>query len=398
MPKFQDTAVVAGRQSGGSAEMVRKALEGAVDGDLKVTAWLAHQAMITDAQQSDAEEILGVENGAVWLRWHGSLAGVMRDLDLITKDYRKQTVEDNTLRRSVSKLLSRTGNAICIFRTNARAGGIPPVWAVRAEFRERDVIRGEIDWEALGRLPGEPAQFKRAAEQPSAPVAALKPAPPPEAGDATEALPLLPAKRISCRDCGELVSVEMVLRHMRDHHGFDPVPPVLDAIRQRRTQVRSPELAELLVEACGGGIVSTAHIGRLLTPFARDPGHPVTAVRAFKDFWYDWVEADAPASPSQPPPKKEPEPEAAASVEELTPVALSPNGSHAPVASTAPDTRLAVLSAAFQRAEDAVQMAYLALDEVKVLAEEIAAENSELRAYRSRVRSLLAPEATVNRA
>jgi hypothetical protein len=370
MPKFQDIAVVAG--TGKSAGRVREALEGGADSDIAVNAWLAFEAVLTAAQRDHAEEIPDVEDGMPWLRWHGSLATVLRDLGMINRDFSKENAEDGNTRRTVNAYLKRTGNAICVYRTNG-LGGAKPIWAVRSTFRETPVKHGQINMKALGKSPGEPG-----AQHPN---------------------DILPVKRMRCIECTRFVSVDYALRHMSQLHGLDPQRLVFEAIKQRHTHVRSSELAQLLSDACGGGVISTAYINKMLKPHADNPASPITITRPFGDFWYNWDESITVITPITPitpdvtplPPAAEPTPAApAATVAVFTPTPPSQNGSATPAKSTAPDVRLGVLALAFERVEEAIQVVYNSLDEAKMAAEEIAAENQELRGYRERVKSLLA--------
>lgn len=433
MPKFGEVAVVAG--TGNDAATVKAALSGKPDGDVAVTAWMAYESMLSDAQRKHAEEIPGVEEGVPWLRWRGSLASVLRDLQLITPDYNHQTVEDDTTRRNVSKHLSRTGNAICVYRTNGTAGS-PPVWALRSQFREAVPAPSIINRRALGRLPGEPMPDDEDESKAGTAVTVTVPSAPrqvtPKAGRPAGTSD---RRQLKCANCDSSWDSEYLFRHNVKDHGLDVVQILTDAVRQRVTRVRSPELAELLSQSCGGGVVSTSYIGKVLKPLADDPLSPVFAVRAFKDFWYEWNESVAKigtthATPvanvdsvvqSMPPgplvpPSTEPATaagvhmlEAAAAtsrerearlasyelsqptVAHFEPAVPSSNGSHAPTSAPerAAASRTSVIAAAFQRAEDAMQIVYQSLDEAKAAAEDIAMENEELRGYRDRVKRLL---------
>jgi hypothetical protein len=409
MAQFKDVAVVAGTGESGASK-VKKALAG--DDDVKTIAWLAFEFMLTEARKANAEEILDAEDGMPWLRWHGTLANALRELGYITKDYRKSTPEDDQIRRNTSKFLQKTANAICVYRTNG-LGSTAPIWAIRTVFRETDAPHGAVDYKALGRLPGEPVALNRRGEQPAEPAAPVKPAvtatvpsaprqiaPKPGRLPAAQAAP---RRYLPCPRClnGKEWDSEYLFRHNVKEHGLIPEHVLLDNIRQCGSRVRSPELAELLSQACGGGTVSTAYVGRILLPYVNDPASPVTATRAFKDFWYDWDEAVAAmAAPASPAPAVDPvvqpvsqetasSPMPTAAVAAFQPSPPSSNGSHAPSPSTAPDVRLLVVASAFQRAEDAIQVVYEALDEAKAAAEDIAAENSKLRSYRERVKGLL---------
>jgi len=395
---------------------------------MSIAALMAFDHMVAAALREEAEVIPGVEEGMPWLRWHGSMASVLRELGLISKDHGVTSRDDANVRRGVNMYLKGTCNAVCVYRGNNRL--TKPVWAVRSKFREEKADRGAINWTALSCLPGEGAP-RHVAEPAAARGMSLQPD---AAGDEEVA-----RKRLSpCPHCSVLYADVYLFRHVSAVHGLDPAEILITAIQQRRgTKVRSPELAALLSEACGGGVVQASYVGRVLRPFADDPSSPVVSHRLFQDFWYTWDESVASATPAEPgvdpvaqpvllgevvPPPAEPAPHVSsavlleraaararerarligimppASTAELAvpatalsePAVPSSNGSHAPATSDfTARSRLDAISAAFRRAEDAAQEMYTALDEAKAAAEEIEAENSELRGYRDRVKRLL---------
>jgi hypothetical protein len=379
MPTFKELAVIA--KSGENTALARRLKAGDHAGDLMVSSWMAHQFMVGEAQRGGAKEVPDAEDGAVWYEWKGTLAGVLRSLQLISDapaGTDKELTSDVTMRRRVGALLRDTGNALCLHRANG-VNGRQPVWVVRAEFRELAPEPGTVKISGIrgrdGRIPSE-AKMR------------------PDAISASADEPLL------CLHCGRSSYPTMLFRHLKTVHGFDPVPLLTEAIRQcHGGEVTSRTLADLIQDAVGGGIVSTNRINELLKPLADSPASPVTVTRGFSTYSYHWVEpsqstasvqstAPVPSTQSIAPVQSTAAMQLSTSVTRQSDIA-SQNGSIAPAVQATHHDNFGTVADALQRAEKAMADAHLALTDARQAVSDVLAENQELRGYRDRVKILL---------
>jgi ribosomal protein S14 len=271
MPKFTELARIASSGEKTLDKRIHMAADG--DGDLKVTAWLVHQYMLSQADKGEAPEIDGAEAGAAWVRYTGSLSSVLRQLQLGGGDESAFT----SLRRMVGEHLRYFGNAICLRNGRGTQAENMPIWAVRREFREVPAPE-ELPVFELARGAG---NGKRHAAE------LLAPSPPSPAEEQT-----------TCQFCGIPRAKMMLARHVFREH-IDAVELLITAIRNRDgAHVQTTDLAKLMVDTAGpGAVVTTGYVNKFLA------GHPqLERGRGFAgDYWYAWAsgtEASRKAAPA----------------------------------------------------------------------------------------------------